>query len=160
MKIINQIINHPQYKDYYSQIRSYEKHRTFCIHDMIHFLDVARIGYIKILEDQANISKEDIYIVAILHDIGRFLQYENGEPHEEASARLCVSILQDVGVSDDQILEYQKAIINHRNILIKDNTDLSGYLYRGDKASRPCHSCPVDDECNWSASKKNLTIEV
>lgn len=160
MDIINQIINHPKYKDYYSQITSHEKTREFCKHDMVHFLDVARIAYIKILEDQSDIAKEDIYIVAILHDIGRFLQYQDGEPHEIASSRLCVDILEDVGISTQRIQDYQKAIINHRNVLVKDEVSLSGYLYRGDKASRPCHSCQVEEQCNWLKAKKNLSLKI
>ena len=160
MKIINEIINHPKYMDYYNQILTLEKDRVFCKHDMTHFLDVARIAYIKILEDQADISKEDIYIVSILHDIGRFEQYLNGEAHEKASTRLCVDILRDLNISESKIVDYQTAISNHRNKLIKDNKDLSGYLYRGDKASRPCHSCPQESNCSWDMAKKNMNINI
>jgi len=160
MTIINRIIKHPKYINYYNQIMKLEESRIFCHHDLTHFLDVARIGYIRILEDQVQISKEDIYIVALLHDIGRHEQYLNGEPHEQASARLCVEILKDLDVSNSKIKEYQKAIGNHRNKLIKDQMDLSAYLYRGDKASRPCHSCSQEKNCSWSKSKKNMLLEI
>lgn len=160
MQIINDIISHPKYQNYYNQISSLEKSRVFCKHDMTHFLDVARIGYIMILEDGATIPKEDIYIVSVLHDIGRFEQYLHNEPHEKASARLIVDILKDLNITEDKIKNYQLAISNHRNADIKDNLDLSGYLYRGDKASRPCHSCPEEGNCSWSLSKKNMTIKI
>lgn len=160
MTIVNEIIRHPKYVDYYKQIVKLEEGREFCHHDMVHFLDVARIAYIKILEDSTNISKEDVYIVALLHDIGRHEQYLTGEPHEKVSAKLCVDILRDVGVTQSKIEEYQLAIINHRNEEIKDNLDLSGYLYRGDKASRPCHSCLQETDCSWSKAKKNMFLDI
>jgi len=160
MNILSQIIKHPKYIDYYNQILYLEKTREFCHHDMTHFLDVARIAYIKILEDQAPISKEDIYIVALLHDIGRHEQYLTGEPHEKASARLCFDILKDLGISMSKIKDYQLAISHHRNKQVKDQADLSGYLYRGDKASRPCHSCSQEKNCSWSQLKKNLILTI
>ena len=160
MSILNQIISHPNYINYYNQIIKLEETREFCHHDMTHFLDVARIAYIKILEDQAPISKEDIYVVALLHDIGRHEQYLRGEPHEKASARLCVDILKDLGISNYKIKEYQLAISNHRNALVKEQKNLSGYLYRGDKTSRPCHSCFHEKECSWSKSKKNMILDI
>ncbi len=158
--LLNDIINHPKYQDYYHQIVTLENSRIFCKHDMTHFLDVARIAYINILEDQAPISKEDIYAVALLHDIGRHEQYLTGEAHDRVSARLCVDILKDIGVSDSKIEAYQTAIISHRNELVKDRSDLSGYLYRGDKASRPCHSCMQESDCTWSKLKKNMVLDI
>lgn len=155
---LNSITNHPLYKDYYTQITELEKSRMFCKHDMTHFLDVARIGYIMILEDASAVSKEDIYTVALLHDIGRHMQYLEGIPHERASAKLCVSILVDSGYSQSEIEVYQEAILNHRNALMKNDKSLSGYLYRSDKASRPCHICPYEVDCDWPTSKKNMSI--
>lgn len=158
--ILTAIINHPNYIEYYNKIQTFEVDREFCGHNMTHFLDVARIGYIQILEDQSSISKEDIYIVALLHDIGRHEQYANGEPHERASARLCVDILKDVGIDSSTIEKYQTAIISHRNERIKDQEDLAGYLYRADKASRSCHSCIAEKFCDWSNLKKNMQLTI
>lgn len=158
MNRIDAIIRHPKYISYYNQILELEKERLFCKHDMGHFLDVARISYIFILEDSVNISQEMIYASALLHDIGRHEQYLSGEPHEIASAKLCVDILSDTGFCEQEILDIQEAIINHRNHIINDNKNLSGYLYRGDKASRSCHSCLVKNDCDWDLNKKNMSI--
>jgi HD superfamily phosphodiesterase len=155
---IDNIINHPKYKRYYSKIQEYEKGRSSCKHDMFHFLDVARIAYILNFEDDLSIPKKLIYATALLHDIGRFEQYERGIDHEISSASLCLEILQDTGFTEKEIRQIQTAIINHRNMDIKDEKNLSGIIYRADKASRPCHSCLVQDVCNWPIEKQNLMI--
>ncbi len=158
MERINNILDHKDYQSYLEKIAFHEKNRIFCGHNMVHFMDVARIGYIMILEDGAKISKEFIYAAALLHDIGRFLQYETGQPHELASGDLAPGILADCGYSTHESKEIVQAIIDHRNKSIKDQRTLSAYLYRADKASRACHSCPAEEECNWDRSKKNMTI--
>ena len=43
---------------------------------MGHLLDVARLAWIFNLEANQEISKERIYAAALLHDIGRHIQYE------------------------------------------------------------------------------------
>ena len=65
-------------------LAEYEKNRIFCRHGMDHLMDVARIAYIENLEKNCGISKEIIYGAALLHDIGRYLQYTEGIPHERA----------------------------------------------------------------------------
>ncbi len=75
-----------------------------------------------------------------------------------SSASLCLEILQDTGFTENEIRQIQTAIINHRNMDIKDEKNLSGIIYRADKASRPCHSCLVQDVCNWPIEKQNLMI--
>ena len=59
--------------------------RIFCGHDMAHFLDVARLAYLFNLEENLKLEKEEIYTAALLHDVGRFVQYEDGTPHQLAS---------------------------------------------------------------------------
>ena len=75
------------------QIRVLEQDRIFCRHDTTHFLDVARIAYIENLENGLGLAKEEIYAAALLHDIGRHLQYTRGIPHEQASAMEAEGIL-------------------------------------------------------------------
>ena len=155
---IDHIIQHPKYTLYYAKIQKHEKNRSTCRHDMPHFLDVARIAYILNFEKELFLSKKLIYASALLHDIGRFEQYERGIDHAISSASLCVEILQDTDFSEEEIHQIQTAIINHRNIDIKNNDNLSGIIYRADKASRPCHSCLVQDVCHWPIGKQNLSI--
>lgn len=171
MDRINKIINHPLYKEYYNQIQAFEETRVFCGHDNNHFMAVARISYIMYLEDclaegkaiifkDCSDPKESIYALGLLHDIGRHIQYATEEPHELASKRLCKTILEDCGFIDLEIKAFQEAIGNHRNPLIKNDQTLSGYLYKGDKASRPCHSCPVEKDCHRLDEKKNLKLYI
>ena len=42
-------------------------------------------------------SKELIYCAALLHDIGRARQYEDGTPHDEAGAAIAGQILNELG---------------------------------------------------------------
>lgn len=158
MHPLDTIINHPLYQEYLSRIKADETNRPFCKHDMIHFLDVARIAYILSLEDGVIIDKNLIYATALCHDIGRFKEYREGIPHEVASTSLCYDILVDAGFDEDSITLIQDAIIHHRNSKIRFEQSLRGYIYRADKASRPCHSCPVEHSCNWETHKKNLSL--
>lgn len=158
MNPLDRIINHKLYQDYLSQIHDDEVNRPFCKHDMTHFLDVARIAYILSLEEGIEIDKTLIYATALCHDIGRFQEYRQGIAHEVASTSLCYDILVDAGFDEASITLIQDAIIHHRDSSIRGEKTLRGYIYRADKASRPCHSCPHEYSCNWETRKKNLSL--
>lgn len=76
---INRILTHPSYIEYVSQNAEKEQDRVFCHHDMGHFLDVARLAEILNLTEAYGQDAELIYAAALLHDIGRHIQYETGE---------------------------------------------------------------------------------
>ncbi len=160
MERVNRILNHKKYQEYLKRIQECEKERIFCHHDMVHFLDVARIAYLMDLTENLNIGKERIYTAALLHDIGRFVQYEDGTPHEIASALLAPQIMEECGYSREEITEVIEAIKNHRNKSIKEEKNLIGVLYRSDKMSRSCFGCAAEKECDWSREKKNMTIDL
>lgn len=161
MTRVNRILNHPLYTKYYEKICFHEKNRVFCRHNMEHFMDVARICYILNLEHQLGIAKDVIYGTALLHDIGRFVQYETGVGHEIASADLAPPILKDAGFHDMEITTICNAILSHRR---KDVLDIScitmdtfeNCIYVADKLSRKCYLCEVQKECNWKT--KNIEI--
>ena len=132
MERVNQICRHPLWTESVDKIRELERDRIFCKHDVAHCLDVARIAYIENLERGLEIPKERIYAAALLHDIGRHLQYLEGIP---------------------------PAILQHRTQETKTKADLAGLLYRADKASRSCLFCQAQKACNWSQEKKNLTLK-
>lgn len=160
MNRCDKIWRHPSYQQYYKQIEACEQDRIFCHHDMVHFLDVARIGWIIALEEQIPVEKELLYGAALLHDIGRHKQYLEKIPHEQASAELAPEILADCGfdkMEQDVIVD---AIRNHRNKEIAREKTLRGILYRADKKSRSCFCCKAEPECDWSAEKKNLQLMV
>ena len=77
MDRVNRILHNPKYRECVEKNRKYEEERIFCRHDMSHFLDVARLSWIENLEKGLGIEKELIYAAALLHDCGRFRQYED-----------------------------------------------------------------------------------
>ena len=120
-------------------------------------MDVARLAYIRALEENAPISKELIYCTALLHDIGRARQYEDGTPHDEAGAAIAGQILNELGFSMEEMEAIIAAIRGHR--AQTDPTVLGKLLYTADKSSRNCFSCKAEPECYWSPAKKNMTIQ-
>ena len=118
---------------------------------------MARLAYIRALEENAPVSKELIYCTALLHDIGRARQYEDGTPHDEAGAAIAGQILNELGFSMEEIEVIVSAIRGHR--AQTDPTVLGKLLYTADKSSRNCFSCKAEPECYWSPAKKNMTIQ-
>lgn len=160
MERVNKICMHPLWKESVDKICELEQERVFCGHDIAHFLDVARLAYIENLEQNMGLSKELIYSAALLHDIGRHLQYTEGIPHDKGSAMLAEQILEDCGFEKQEQEEVLSAILQHRTAQTKTSENLAGVIYRADKQSRSCLFCSVCEECNWSAEKKNLVLKV
>ena len=162
MERITRIYNHPVYRKEVQFILEAERNRQFCRHDMQHFLDVARIGWILCLERELNISKEMVYAAALLHDIGRGMQYREGVHHDEASVLLAGHILPECGFSAVQTKEICDAIVGHSmsSEVTECRTDLGKILEEADHASRCCFACGAEPECYWPKEKKNLEIRM
>lgn len=108
------------------------------------------------------IRKEVIYGAALLHDIGKSRQYEEGIPHEKASATIAKIILEDLPetyYSEEEKHAMLRAVLGHRRER-EDMEELERLLYLSDKRSRMCFDCGMETECNWSEEKKNLEITV
>ena len=75
---VRQIVTHPLYQQEFSALQRAEQGRIYCNHTMEHFLDVARICYILVLQDGADLPRELIYGAALLHDLGRYRQIADG----------------------------------------------------------------------------------
>jgi len=159
MDRIDKILNHELFLYHLHANESAEAQRHFCRHNMVHFLDVARIARIMKLEEELDIDNDIIYAAALLHDIGKHRQYAEGIPHEKASAEIAPVILKECGFDDKETGVIIEAILNHRNKEVAKDRDLNGLLYRADKASRACFACEAEDECNWSREKKNLHLK-
>ncbi len=157
MDRVNQIWKHPLYQTELHKLQLLEADREFCRHTPEHFLDVARLAYIRALEENYPVSKELIYCTALLHDIGRTRQYEDGTPHDEAGAVIAEQILKELGFSLEEIQAIVSAIRGHR--AETNQTILGQLIYRADKKSRNCFSCKAEPECYWSSAKKNMTIQ-
>lgn len=157
------IRNHPLYLSSFARLAELEKDRIFCCHQMNHLLDVARIAYILNLEQDLGIEKDMIYSAALLHDIGKYRQYEEGVPHEVASTEIAGKIMADMPAdicftqNEQQMI--LTAITGHRKL--RENPEaLEALIYESDKASRACFSCPAEPECSWSNTKKNWEIYI
>ena len=159
MKEIELIRKHPLYLSSCKRLEELERDRRFCRHQMPHLLDVARIAYIRSLENGLGLKKEVIYAAAILHDIGKASQYTEGIPHETAGKETAEKILEDTdtftGEERQMILQ---AILEHRRDS-ENQSVLGRLLYESDKLSRACYACPAEKECNWSSGKKNMEIK-
>lgn len=159
MNKINKILKHDLFIECYTKIEKYEEKREFCHHDMTHFLDVARLASIFNERFHLGIYKELIYGTALLHDIGRFRQYEDETPHEVASAEIAPSILRDCGYTEQEVAYIVEAILNHRNQEVMEQDNLSGIIYKADKMSRSCFACKAEKQCDWKNEKKNLRLD-
>lgn len=160
MDKVNQIINHPLYMKQLALIDTYEAKRIFCGHDFQHFMDVARIGYIYVLENGLQVDKEVVYAYGVLHDIGRAVEYGGGESHDLASIKIAREILEDTTYTADERKLIIKAIGSHRDGAVAEQSSFEGLMYKADKASRACWQCPAESQCYWDKKKKNLRVEV
>lgn len=155
MDNINIILNNKEYKQALEKLSEYEKNREFCNHTIEHFIDVSRIAYIMVLEEKLSVSKEVIYAIGLLHDIGRVKQYEEGIHHDIASVEISKEILKETSFTDEEINIILNGIANHRK---ESDNKLEEIIYKADKLSRQCFNCKVEKECYWSSEKKNFKI--
>ena len=165
MDRINQIYIHPIYVENLEALLTDEANRIYCRHNMEHFLDVARIMTIMAYDAGVNAGsdsqlRELIYATALLHDIGRHMQYSEGIPHDEASVILATKIMTDCGFDEEEISSVCDAISAHR----KPQSEVQGFLAlllnTADKKSRQCYSCKARNTCKWSSDKMNMEIEI
>lgn len=145
MKRINCILNDSEFLIYLKKNQEAEVNRIFCHHDITHFFDVSRIAYIIALEEMTNVDKEIFYALGLLHDIGRWMEYENGIDHAVASKELAEGILSRCEYSEDEIEKILFAIENHRKK--GESSQFGNILYRADKLSRNCTMCNARKEC-------------
>ena len=182
MKRVNQIWNHPLYQENFRLLLAQEADRKFCRHGLDHCLDVARLICLYEWEAGRKPDRELIYGAALLHDLGRAVEYRDGTPHEEAGQRLAAQILPDCGYSSEEQEQILEAIGSHRSSHWNQGGSqetsrsrgqnatndrgqapvsglgLSALLARADKEARCCFACPAEAECKWSEDKKNHKI--
>lgn len=158
MDRINQILKHPLFKQYMEANAAKETDRIFCRHNMSHVMDVARIAYILNLEEACGLNKDMIYGAALLHDIGRHVQYETGEKHAFVSARLAPQILLDCGFGEEEVQAIVSAIYTHSDKSIIHDKTLNGLIAKADQLSRACYACRAESECNWGEERKNKEL--
>lgn len=158
MNKIENIIANPVYQDYLKRNSNAEIDRIFCCHDFDHVVETARLTYILILEEGTPfISREIAYAAALLHDIGRWTEYQSGDDHAEKSADLAREILIEAGFSNDETRLIERAIREHRNkdYNRKSRPILSAALARADSLSRKCFCCSSKKQCNKLEKQPN-----
>lgn len=155
MNNIDAIMNNKLYREALEKLSEYERDREFCNHTIEHFIDVSRIAYIMALEENLSVSKEVIYAIGLLHDIGRVKQYEEGIHHDIASVEMSREILKETSFTEDEVNIILNGIANHRK---ESDNKLEEIIYKADKLSRQCFNCKAEKECYWSSEKKNFKI--
>lgn len=169
MERLNQIIDSKKYNCYLQKNQQREKDRIFCNHTRQHFIDVARITYLLVLEEglgrellakwqleEESSLKEIVYTAAFLHDIGRWKQYDTGQDHAEVSSDLAEDLLQEYGYTSVEEEIISTAIREHRGNPSSNKSILGRLLCRGDNLSRNCRKCSARETCK---SVKNPTIK-
>ncbi|MBP3620840.1 MAG: HD domain-containing protein [Lachnospiraceae bacterium] len=154
---IDNILKNFTYQSYMKDIEDSEVSRRFCLHGINHSLDVARISYIINLEEGLGYEKDLVYAMALLHDIGRSVEYKEGIPHHEVGVGIARQILEEAGFCQEDVALIADAIAHHKQ-LNGAKKDLRYILFKADKLSRNCFDCKVYDECYWKEDLKNKTI--
>lgn len=157
MEKVSRIIRNPLFLEKMEQLEVLEKDRQFCRHGMQHCMDVARGCALINEERMLGFSKEMLYALALVHDIGRGEQYLRGIPHEEASAGLAKQILGECGFTKQDVDKMANAIRLHRSReALKDG--LAALLIEADKQTRLCFACKAQETCNWPLEIRNREI--
>lgn len=150
MERCNKIIGNRDYRLYLDKNKEAETGRVFCNHNFEHILAVARLTYLLLVEEgNPFISREIAYAAGLLHDIGRWKEYQTGQDHAELSSELAGSILEEAGFPLLERLLIQKAIAQHRHRSHPHShrSPLSRALGKADSLSRLCFKCEARAEC-------------
>ncbi|HWJ04125.1 MAG TPA: HD domain-containing protein, partial [Verrucomicrobiae bacterium] len=115
-------------------------------HDHQHAVYVARLGYLIALEQKLELPelKELIYAAGLLHDIGRWKEYQTGEDHAWVSAEFAEPILARAGFSPWEIDIVCAGIREHRE---PGGSQIGKILALADDLSRNCRGCTVKESC-------------
>lgn len=145
-----------------------ERDREFCRHDDQHMLLVSQISC-QIISETAGFAgfarreglpgpeeaAEVVRAAGLLHDMGRWKQYDSGENHAPAGARLARGVLKRAGFSPAEIRIITRAILEHRRAG-PGASCLGRVLCLADDLSRPCGSCGARSGCYKYEHLENL----
>lgn len=173
MPRVQAIVKSARFQEALAVIDAAEVDRPFCKHGLTHLLDVARVAWILSLEQGLGLEREVVYAAALLHDVGRAVQYTTGEPHDEAGERIASSILdslpEQVTFVEQDRVEILDAVESHRGVssvgapasgASGNSGKLAQAIRTADHISRPCFACPASNACNWSDERKNLSLRI
>lgn len=160
MKYVERLIRSQTFLDIQKQLDKQEQTRRFCKHGLDHSLDVARIAQLMNLELGFLQEKEEIYLSALLHDLGRVEEYESGIPHQSASFETAKKLLEEIQYPIHLWEPILQRVLEHRHLNISnEEITKDNFFWFADKRARNCFVCQQKDECNWKTEKKTKTVE-
>lgn len=175
MKRIELLLKDELYQENLSLNMREEQEQRYCLHDFQHHLDVSRIAYILVLENNdfnyfikdnglsgKLAAKELIYAAGLLHDIGKWKEHQEGVDHALLGSRLAREILPRVFFKPHEVEIIARAIYEHSNIS-KDMSFLGERLHRADNLSRISNLSLLCSECsyrNLCSKVKNMEITI
>ncbi|MHB8172474.1 MAG: HD domain-containing protein [Thermincolia bacterium] len=159
MKRISRILTDEDFQEFMALNEAKETGRQFCNHDLKHVIDVARVAYTLFIEDclagkepaknyfpSLTEAKEVVYAAGLLHDIGRWCEYDRGEDHALVGGVLAPPILVRAGFSPQEQNIISRAIEEHRKA--GDEASFMGkILFKADKMVRLCCYCQARQDC-------------
>lgn len=154
---LERLTEHPQFCSWMERLETLEQNRIYCRHGWEHCMAVARTLVLLNEERGLGYPKELLYALALLHDIGRVEQYENGTAHDEAGSRMAEKVLPDCGFKEAEIQEIIAAIGGHRS---GQKSRLSKLLMEADKRTRLCFACGARSTCKWQKEKQNAMVHM
>lgn len=157
MNYMKALLENQTYLTQLSVIEEMERERIYCKHGFAHLMDVARLACLRNEEESCGLSKEQIYLAALLHDIGRAEEYKYGISHAKAGKKMAGEILLHIQYPEEQIQGIVSAIEGHCGEKDVTGGRLEGLIRWADKASRACFLCKAKDSCKWEESKRNGT---
>ena len=170
----DRVLKHPEFLRIMNRIREQEAERIYCHHELEHALDVARIAWILFLEETVQtqsealdreermLLKDELYVCALLHDIGRSAQYETGIHHSETGLIIAKEILTDIECPVEWIGAILEVLAGHHGRSKKtkaSDLDLGYYIGKADHDCRLCFFCEAKDSCKWGLEDRNMTVE-
>lgn len=160
MNYVEQLMANLNYLEMRKKLDEKEKDRIFCKHGLEHSLDVARIAQLMNLELELQENKEEIYLTALLHDLGRVEEYEKEIPHEEASANIARKLLAEIHYPEEKWQGILQRILEHRH-LNDDHEEITqeNFFWFADKKARNCFACDQRENCKWKTEKMTKNIE-
>ena len=160
MKYVERLLSNEHYQSLIQQLENLEQERTFCKHGFEHSVDVARIAYIMNLEMNFGQDKEELYLSALLHDIGRIEEYQCGMDHQKASEQVADKLLEEIDYPEEKKETILKRVREHRHLSLEQHEiTVDNFFWFADKKARNCFLCKQQEECNWAKSKRTGTIK-
>lgn len=172
MKYVEALWREEDFLSRLKRLNALEADRVYCRHDLEHFLSTARIAWIFVLEHGFSLEKEQVYLAALLHDLGRVEEYERKISHDEASVAFAGGILRRLGYDKEKTEDVCFAIGAHRKRKafshLRDDfkaapkqwrrEQLAEALAMADQLSRNCFLCPKSSSCKWREEEKTKGI--